>query len=481
MDSRSDQDQPNVILVTMDSVRYDYYRNHAPDTLTGPTVPDFETISFSNAYANAPYTPASVPSFLTSRLPLEDGHVMHSDLKTLPEYFRDAGYTTILGFNNVQISRFGVEKHFDTVVDYTRSAEGNNSSLSVTDTLRDFGGNALDHFPDSENVKKIIDYWLTDVERRFTDPPESHPPDDAVIDELLQRRDEINQPYFLWVHMMDTHHPYVFDNSDFARIADEGVDRRYYRRLMERAKLDISVGDWRRPPNQAQRDIIRQAYEASILKANQNISRLLSEFGSQNSVVVITSDHGEEFWERGFFGHAAAPSKPRNMTLNEEMIHIPFFIAGPQTSHKEISTPVALVDLLPTLLDAAGIRIPSDIRGRSLIPMIKGKDTEDRQILAHATSPGDPDTYYEKPDAKTLGAAISDNIKYTYSDDGKEWLHDLTQDPREISNEVKSQEDLIEKFRSDVQETLNPYKDSTNVDGVDDNVAEKLRELGYLS
>ncbi|NUC70866.1 sulfatase-like hydrolase/transferase [Haloterrigena sp. SYSU A558-1] len=464
----------------MDSVRYDYYSKHTVGSPTGPDILDFDVTRFSSAYANAPYTPASVPSFLTGELPLEDGHVMHRDSKTLPEYFNDGGYQTILGYNNVQISRFGVTDEFDIVVDHTQPENSSGSAHSLSERIRSLIGDIIEITPNSEDIKKFGDYWLTDLERRFTSPPPSHAPDESVIDELLVRRDEIEEPFFLWIHMMDTHHPYVFDSEDWAVLTDEPLDRQHHRRLFEQAKLDISVGDYRRPLDQRQRNLMRHTYEASILRANRNVSRLLSEFATPNSVCAITSDHGEELWERGFFGHAAAPSKPRRMTLTEEMIHVPLLLASPSAVAHEVSTPVSLVDLLPTLLDAAGIEVPSALRGRSLLPVVEGGKLSSQPVFAHATSPGDPKTYYEHPDARTLGAVLDGHVKYRWSDDGQELLHDLEEDPSESVDIAGAHGEKTNELANLLRDSLKPYKKSTTTDGIDEKIENQLRDLGYL-
>lgn len=112
----------NTVIVTVDSLRADHCSGYGYNRETTPFIGSLDAHVFERAYANAPYTPASVPSFLTGTLPLSDGHAAFRDDCTLPEYLAETQYTTAAVFNNAQISRFGLHESFDKVHDLTGTA-----------------------------------------------------------------------------------------------------------------------------------------------------------------------------------------------------------------------------------------------------------------------------------------------------------------------------------------------------------------------
>jgi hypothetical protein len=161
---------------------------------------------------------------------------------------------------------------------------------------------------------------------------------DVVIDtalEWLQGRDT-QKPYFLWIHLYEPHFPYS---------APSGPD----------------FGD---------RDIDR--YDTEIAYADAQLARLFARL-DPNAIVAVTADHGDEFGEHGIRFHARS--------LYNQVVRIPLLVRAPGGKRRVVDTPVSLVDVMPTLLDLAGVTGPAGMNGVSLAPAIRGEATKPRPIL----------------------------------------------------------------------------------------------------
>jgi arylsulfatase A-like enzyme len=151
---------------------------------------------------------------------------------------------------------------------------------------------------------------------------------------------------------------------------------------------------------------------------------------------------------------------------------------------REITVPVSLVDIFPTLLDEVGIDIPQSVHGQSLVPLYRTGDFEPTPVIAHATSPGDPDTYYTHSDARTLGSVrntkYNQRYKYIWSNDGDEVLYDLETDPSEAQDISSAHPEIVTDCRDILFDTINPRRNKDERTELETGVEKQLRELGYL-
>ena len=123
-------------------------------------------------------------------------------------------------------------------------------------------------------------------------------------------------------------------------------------------------------------DYLIKLYDAEIMYVDSHIGKLLrklDELGiKDDTLIIITADHGEEFYEHGSFGHSE--------TLYQEIIRVPLMIYYPKEFEPQrIEKRVSLVDVFPTILDTLQIEIPEDVEGISMLPLLKGKSTYDRE------------------------------------------------------------------------------------------------------
>lgn len=219
-------------------------------------------------------------------------------------------------------------------------------------------------------------------------------------------------------------------------------------------------------------------YDAAIHCVDRQIGSLLDVLDLSDTTVFVSSDHGEEFWEHGHYGHGGSVHSPRRVTLYEELVHVPLLVAGASTPDAdEVDVPVSLYDLLPTLLDAAEVSETSDAPGESLYDVAANpKEYEDRYVVTQATSPIDPHSVRQQG-GRLLGAIRHRDWKYIHSKKREE-LYDLGEDPNE-------QTDVSERHREQSRKYAEALGPVSNLEGVgssslSDVTKGKLQDLGYL-
>ena len=299
--------RPNVILISLDTVRPDHLGCYGYAARTSPNLDAFARCSvlFRNARAQAPWTLPSHMSLFTSMLPshnrVEDiNERLADDIPTLAEVLRKAGYNTAAFVNNGQMrAHWGLSRGFDLWREFPADRpEGNCESIT----------------------RATLD-WLEAPPRR---------------------------PFFLFLHYFDAHDPYdpppryreQFHTTVFGEEARQIV---WQHRL---PGTDIK-------DERLMREIIG-AYDGEIAWLDSELGKLLAALPS-DAVTVIFSDHGEAFEEHGWTTHGAA--------LYEEEVRVALMIHAPGVAAHEIETPVMLLDVAPTILSRCNVEAPPSFEG----------------------------------------------------------------------------------------------------------------------
>jgi arylsulfatase A-like enzyme len=335
-------ERPNLILILIDTLRADHLGIYGYDRPTSPRIDELGArgVVFENATATSSWTKPSVGSLFTSRIPSEHNAVsfdrhLSPDIPTLAERLREAGYRTVgVTANFVHVNEaWGFDRGFDSW-----------KSFSV----------------EVEDESQII--W------RFEHAPGAFVPLRApngseVNREVLERVASSDEtPLFLFVHYMEPHAPYTpLDRHMKALSISQRPDRRPVATndyLVQLARGEIKVGE-------AERRWLIDLYDAEILGADEAMGDLLDELQSrgylENAVIVVVSDHGEEFAEHGGWFHA--------LTLYHESIAIPLVIRDTRKSGSgdRRRDPVDLADVPTTLLALAGVDKVEGMIGRALL------------------------------------------------------------------------------------------------------------------
>jgi arylsulfatase A-like enzyme len=330
--------RPNVLLVTVDSLRADHVSACNPEspveTLGIDRVGE-EGTTYTDAVAQGPFTTFSMPSLFTSRYPtgleyveLSDavvGVYPSDDVTTLTERFASEGYDTGGFHSNPLLS---------TLFDFDRGFDAFEADLP-------FAGFEL------PGRLKLLTNKLRRLLRRH-----AYLPAEAVTDratEWLDGRD--GGPFFCWVHYMDVHGPYQ-SKTGFT----------YYNKYRGERLWGKAVRD----PDavtDAEHEELLATYREEVAYTDDQIGRLLDaveERTDRPTVEVVTADHGEGFDEHGYYSH------PHE--VDDELVHVPLLVDDPTgcVDAGTVDAPTELVDVAPTLLDVADVEVPESFEGRSL-------------------------------------------------------------------------------------------------------------------
>ncbi len=324
---------PNVLFVTIDTLRADHLSSWGYHLETSPNMDRLaaEGVRYANAYTVTSRTAPSHFSMFTSRYPQEHGAKLNgfavpqdSKFLMLPQVLKKFGYR-----NGAFVSAWPLTKkltkmdqHFDVYdEDLSRSYQTINSMR-----------------------------WAEDVTPR-------------AIDWIKRNK---KGPFFAWVHYFDPHSPYDL-RPEFKATKATGAPDRTKERGQHVVMKDL------------------QAYNSEILYTDHWVGKLVDALDAEglkeNTLVIITSDHGEMIGERGYQGHSHR--------LYESVVHIPLIVRMPGTvvEGETVTTRVSTLDLMPTILDMtvkkadSSAKIPSDMAGRSLAANLeKGEEAPDRTV-----------------------------------------------------------------------------------------------------
>jgi arylsulfatase A-like enzyme len=357
---------PDITLVVIDTLRADHVSCYGYPV---PTTPALDALAgrgmrFASAWAQAPWTRPSMASLHCGFFPTSHGtnsttDKLPSSSLTLAEALRNQGYRTGAFSANVNISRsFGFDQGFG----HFHLAE---DGLPL---VRDMAWGKL--------AAKLARWTgTTDVAQGSKeDQSAAGPLTDKVIDWLGEGDD---LPEFTYVHYIDPHAPY--DPPEFLleggrpSIADLQASFRW-----ESGILRYPFGE--RPPLEGDgRERVVRLYDAEIRYCDREFQRLLDHLEATGRLgpedwLIVTSDHGEEFYEHLHWGHG--------QSLFEEQLHVPLVLVGPGArGGAVVEQPVNLLDLYATLLGWAGAEVPADCPSRSLQPFMKDPEMEDGRIL----------------------------------------------------------------------------------------------------
>jgi arylsulfatase len=427
-----------VVLITIDAQRADDLTCYDARGTPTPGIDGLarDGVLFENAYASSPWTQPSVASILTGLSPWSHGIVdsiirLPEGVATLAERFAEQGYATA-GFtaNAVLADPWGFSQGFDEFHGFPKPWLGGSIGARIADALRG-----------SQTTPAL----QTDLVLRWLD---AHP----------------RTPFFLWVHYLDPHLPYA-PPPDFLppRLPGSTVSDSFG--TWSRA---VRVGDVVLSPLDQER--VRSLYRAETRSVDWNVGRLLDRLREHGlydgSLIVLSADHGEEFWEHDGFEHGH--------TLYDEVLRVPLLVKPPfARSGTRIAARVGTQSIAATLLELAGI--PSaPAASPSLAPLLGGAGWTPTPLVATGLFS------YENREAVIVG-----DWKYIRSVlSGKEELFDLARDPGERHSLVKERPEILAKAQATLEAerrraTAHAVGDREAATELDEGSKARLRALGY--
>jgi len=251
---------------------------------------------------------------------------------------------------------------------------------------------------------------------------------DLTKDVLSWVENRSKKPFFLWVHYMDTHGPHVYPNL-LNDIEGPSVNKHELKKRLDRINPSPKVCV------NFLSDRINK-YDYRIRFVDHAIKALFSRLDDgtlENSLIIITADHGEEFLDHGHFGH-----RPK---LYDELIHVPLVIKGPGIPQgKKVDQIVQHLDIAPTILDLLDFPIPESFLGENVFKL-----TEREGVISETSS----ELNKVEIDLSKLKVAYrTKDWKYIYCTDADDELYDLKIDPKETKNLLSEQKEKAEEFKS---------------------------------
>jgi len=290
-----------------------------------------------------------------------------------------------------------------------------------------FGLNhGFDFYYDHFDFNRLLETNLDEMER----------PGNVVADVALDWLSKNYQKkFFLWMHLYDPHYPY-------------------------------------RPPPPYSQEYASRPYDGEIAFADAQVGRLLrflKEKGLyQNTLVVLSGDHGESLGEHG--------EKTHGFFIYNATLQVPLIVKLPhRTMAKQVATQVSLTDIMPTVLQILKLDIPSQVQGRSLLPLIDGKQSNEPGSLYAETFL--PRLHFNWSELRGV-----ETNKYHFIDAPKPELYDLSKDPGETQNLLPQKKAVGEEMQAKLAALIREYSSGQELaqkTGLYPALMERLKSLGY--
>ncbi|EMR73863.1 arylsulfatase A family protein [Thaumarchaeota archaeon SCGC AB-539-E09] len=449
----------NVVLITIDSLRTDHIGVYGYHKETTPNLDRFaeESVIFSNAFTNGAHTAISFPSILTSAYGSMYGGYgyLSTERLSIAEWISKQGYTTAAFHSNPYLSStYNYDKYFDVFYDSLFSKA---SSLSFKILIK-----LVELAQENKIIRNIIPYILK-ILRCFK--PYKLPYEDAqqITQKVIRWLEKRDKKFFLWVHYMDTHWPWLSHQS----LSSEKINSKDAYNIWWKMLIDPSAITNEELTN------ITDLYDGEIKYLDHVLGNLFNNLKKMdiydNSIIIVTSDHGEELGDHGDIGH-------HNAKLYEEIIHIPLMIrfSRKKNSGKKIDNLVSLLDIAPTVADFLGSKIPDEWMGNNLIPILTNDTNE--------ASNGVISEGKIKRGLNTLSYR-SKKWKYIFNEaNNKHELYAIIHDPKEKQNLSALKPNVVQKFRTIIYEHLKNTGNPISISYLknDERLLERLKALGYM-
>jgi|AntDeeMetagen134_2_1112570.scaffolds.fasta_scaffold02878_1 uncharacterized sulfatase len=466
-------DRPNIVWITLESTRMDHT---SLDGYSRDTTPNLARIAgmgdgraFDNCHTHGIWTLASSASILTGTLPTHHGAGMENDaipedLDTIPERLTEQGYHTACLSPN---------SHLSSATDLDRGFE-EFTWLSADTLLEAAGTRILTKY--LLNCRRHGPGLTTDTRRHGTG---------FLMNEIAKRRlDDYagnDEPFFLYAHYGDPHHPYHPPQRYLDRYAGDfemDADRARELGLYHHDNLHQLIADGC-PFSDDEWDALRALYDAEIAHTDDLVGNLFdyaNRLDLDDTVFVITADHGELFGEHGMLAHL--------VVTDDAVSNVPLVVHGADAIAKHDSETVQHADVMRTLLESAGARtdglhgidLGEETREHSLTQRGAKRTRKNLDRFAELNPDFDASPYH----TATLSALRTREFKYQRSDDRAE-LFALPNETTDVADDHPDIEARLDETLDAVLETDGqPAYTGSREGEFSDAMKEQLSDLGYL-
>jgi arylsulfatase A-like enzyme len=367
----------NFLLITFDALNAEDMSLYGREFPTTPNIDAFanQAVVFTNFYSGSTFTTPSVATMMTGMYPSES-HVQHlqGELdpefrnQSLPQLLKAAGYSNAAFLSNPFAYYLGKSAGgFELFPEPAFQQGGLERVWNASRLLhQDSGfGCRVDEYIDLGSVWNSLFRLPGNLCMRFRP--------DATFGHAQQLLNQLPDGYFLWVHVITPHNPYLPDPADRGRFLPPDKVHTYE---------EWAGGRWKPNYPSDQQSLVderRLRYDEFIATADRAFGAFMADFvqsrKSKNTVVIVSADHGESF-EGGVYQHSSP-------YLTRPVIHIPLIIKLPdQREGHKVAAPADQTAFAPTILELAGRSKPQSMRGESLVKWLKKGSAEDGKGLA---------------------------------------------------------------------------------------------------
>ena len=431
----------SLILVTVDCLRADHVGFLG---YSRPVTPFLDSLApqstiFSDAIVAGAPTYFSFPGIMASRHALALGRDILGIAPgeaTIATELHKAGYKTaaFVAGNPYLSARFGYDQGFDNFQDYL------GASLDTVFTPDHPSGSKLNRmlhsvsrktrFTAAAYDKLYFHYglWRSTRQNLSLDQLRRYPAADVIVDHASTWLNSVgSDSFFLWIHLMDPHHPYYPPQEAISALGATDIDAQRARQL----NANWNRGDVGPASLERHRSQILTLYDAGIYWADKQIARLAETLkGFQlwdDSVFVVTADHGE-----GFLEHGARYHSPEN--LPEQLIHVPLLIHSRGEQPRTIASTFSQIHLAPTLLQSLQVPVPETFQGQSHWTAIaSGAPINDVSVVECLDACNNPFHIEDRMRSRLLAVRDSEYKLVIHFGEKREELYDLKHDPQELS------------------------------------------------
>ena len=469
----SDPSLPNIVLIILDTVRADHMSLYGYEVATTPKLEAFarEATLYSRATASSDMTLSSHGSIFTGLYAKSHGArfdpperpfgvPLSEDFDTLAEVLLDMGYATLGVVANHGYAGRGM--NMNQGFQYYDDRRGVPLLVPSHDLL----------------IRQLVFDILSPLlpqsasDKGFRTAEEIN----EVVFGLLGEVAVANNPFFLFINYMDAHWPYT-PPSPYDTLfpgKNESVRTADYVAL----ERGVHAGE-RRVPETWRRHMVSQ-YDGALAYLDDQVALLIDRLKTldayDNTLIIITSDHGEAFGRRDLIGHG--------VSVYQDQVHVPLLVKWPNSEEgRRVQELVSHVDLFPTVLDLLGREATGPSAGVSLLELTPGTA---RHVVSESYLNRSLARRHPRHDRLERALFVGD-WKLVVSSKGKRELYALHQDPnehhdlsREEPEEAAALMDLLEHWRASHPDLLDDKRSADEKLEIDEETLERLRRLGYI-
>lgn len=444
--------KPNIILVTFDALAAENMSLYGYHRETTPFIDKWakNATVFVRAEADSNYTAPTTATLMTGkrvwthRRFQSEGHgVFKAETENLPLLLKLNGYSTMAFIANdlASVERLGISEGFIIKPSFSDFMSPSSIFGFLRKYLYKFFGKKISFYFWALKEDFILNIITPDYEY-FKFPVRLEFPIDRVFDIFFSRVRDTNQPFFAWIHLFPPHAPYL-PPKEYTGLFEPQTK---FRRWSE--QLQIIKPRYFSKTQQRQVNELMARYDEFIMYCDgefKNFIIQLERIGlSDNTVIILSADHGESF-EHGYLTHGGP-------LLFEQMTHIPLVIKEQgQGKGRFIDLTVEQIDIPATILDYAGITVPSWMEGRSLRPLLEGSTIEPKPVFSMQL---EKNLRGDKITKGTIAVWKGDYKLIHDLEKNESLLFNIKEDPDELNNLFDKERDVGQYLLNLIKEEL---------------------------